>query len=105
MVVVIIDLVIHRRSGHGEQASAEPELVGTMAVGQEAIVPNAMEAIRQDVEEEAAHELADRDAHDSVLVPAPLPILLPAEADVRLVEIKQAIIGDSDPMGVARQIG
>src|SRR5712691_1018781 len=32
-------------------------------------------------------------------------VLLPAEADVRLVEIDQAAIGDRDAMGVARKIG
>ena len=48
---------------------------------------------------------ADLDAHDLALVTATLPILLPAEADVGLIEIEQAIVGDSDAMSVARQIG
>src|SRR5208282_3905262 len=75
-----------------------------MAVGQEAVVPNAVEAIRQYVEEEAAHELGDRDPHDFVLVPATLPVVLPAEADVGLVKVEQPTVGDCDTVGVARQI-
>jgi hypothetical protein len=39
------------------------------------------------------------------LVPTTLPTLLPAEPDVGLVDIEQASVGDSDPMGVAREIG
>ena len=93
------------RRGHSEQASAEYELVGAMAVGQEAVVTNAMEAIRQYVEEEAAHELGDRHSHDFALMTATLPVVLPAEADVGLVKVEQATVGDSDTVGVARQIG
>src|SRR5438128_8302049 len=64
-----------------------------------------MEAGRQDVEQEAAHELAYVEAHDFVLVKSVLAIVLPAETDMGRVEIKQAAVGDGDAMGVAREIG
>jgi hypothetical protein len=57
------------------------------------------------MEEEAANELGDSNFHDFVLVTAAIPIVLPAETDVGLVEIKQATVGDRDAMGVAREIG
>jgi len=76
-----------------------------MTVSQEAIVTNAMEAIRQYMEEEPAHELADLDAHDLALVTTTFAVNLPAEGNVGLVEIEQAAVGDSDPMGVACEIG
>ena len=104
-VFVTIVVAIYPRSAHGQQASAERELVGAMAVRQEAVVTNAMEAIRQHVQEEAAYELGDRDAHDFVLVTATLPVVLPAEANVGLIDIEQASVGDSDAMGVTREIG
>src|SRR3984893_15975494 len=104
-VVVIIVVVIHRRRGHIEQASAKCKLVGAMSVGKEAVAANAMEAIRQHMEEEAANELGDRDSHDFALVIAAFPIVLPAEGDVGLVEIEQATVGDRNAMGVAREIG
>src|ERR1700674_1462650 len=103
--VVIIVVAIHRRIRHTEQASAKCKLVGAMSVGKEAVVANAMEAIRQHMEEEAANELGDRDTHDFALVIAAFPIVLPAEGDVGLVEIEQATVGDRDTLSVAREIG
>ena len=76
-----------------------------MAVGEEAIMSNAMEAARQHVEQETPHELADVEAHDFALVSTALPIVLPAETDVGLVEIEQAAVGDRDAMRIAREIG
>src|ERR1700681_1870129 len=76
-----------------------------MSVGKEAVAANAMKAIRQHMEEEAPNELGDRDSQDFALVIAAFPIVLPAEGDVGLVEIEQAIVGDRDAMSVAREIG
>jgi hypothetical protein len=86
-VAVVIVVVIRRRGGNIEQASAKRELVGAMAVGKEAVVTNAMEAIRQYVEEEAADELGNLDSHDFALGTAAFPIVFPTEADVGLIEI------------------
>src|SRR6516165_6779719 len=66
---------------------------------------NAMKAARQHVEQETPHELADVEAHDFALVSTALPIVLPAETDVGLVEIEQAAVGDRDAMRIAREIG
>jgi hypothetical protein len=103
--VLIIVLAIRRRGRNIKQASAKRELVGAMAVGKEAVVPNAMEATRQYVEEKAADELSDPEPHHFVLVAAVFPIVLPKEADVGLIEIEQATVGDRDAMGVSRKIG
>src|SRR5208282_5161866 len=56
------------------------------------------------MKEEAAHELPDRHSHDFALMTATLPAVLPAEADVGLIDVEQATVGDSDTVGVARQI-
>src|SRR6266404_5686607 len=75
-----------------------------MAVGEQAVVTDAMEACWEDVEQEAAHELADVEAHD--LAPmAVLAIVLPAETDMGRVEIEQTAVGDRDAMRIAREIG
>ena len=76
-----------------------------MGVGEEAVVANAMETVRQHVEQEAPHELADVEAHDLALVTTALPIVLPAETDMGLVKIEQAAVSDCDAMRVAREIG
>jgi len=75
------------------------------AAGQQAVVANAMEAARQDVNEKAADELGDGKRH-RLLATAPLePIILPFERDGGVSERDQPAVGDGDAMGVARQIG
>jgi hypothetical protein len=76
-----------------------------MAVSKEAVLTNTMEAIWQDVEEEATYELGNRDTHDLVLLTVTFAIVLPAEADVGLIYIQQATVGDGDTVSVAREIG
>src|SRR6266511_712986 len=75
-----------------------------MRVSEEAVVANAMETVRQHVEQEAPHELADVEAHDLALVTTALPIVLPAETDMGLIKIEQAAVSDRDAMRVAREI-
>ena len=65
---------------------------------------NAVETVRQHVEQEAPHELADAEAHDLALVTTALPIVFPAETDMDLVKIEQAAVSDRDAMRVAREI-
>ena len=50
------------RSRRREQLAAERELGGPVAVGEEAVVADAMEAVRQGVQQEAADELVRRQA-------------------------------------------
>ena len=68
-------------------------------------MPNSMETVWQQVEEETAHELADLQSHDFVLVIAAFSVVLPAEGHMGLIEIEQAAVGDRDALRVARQIG
>jgi hypothetical protein len=103
-LAAVIIVAIYRREGNIEQGSAKREFVGAVAVGKETVVTNAMEATRQYVAKEAAYEFGDLDSHDFAFINTVFPIVLPAEADVGLVEIEQATIGDRDAMGVAREI-
>src|SRR5262249_50353822 len=93
------------RRWHIESPSTEFELVGAMAVGEQAVVTDAMEAGWEDVEQEAAHELADLEAHELAALMAVLAIVLPAETDMGRVEIEQTAVGDRDAMRIAREIG
>ena len=65
------------RSAGAEGASSslatECEFVGAMAVGEEAVMANAMETVWQYVKQEVAHELTDFDPHDLALVMAHSP--------------------------------
>src|SRR5258708_17028580 len=53
-----------------------------MAVGEQAVVTDAMEAGWEDVEQEAAHELAGVETHDLAPMTAVLAIVLPVETDM-----------------------
>lgn len=64
------------------------------------VVANAVEPVRQYVEQKAAHELANGEIHDLVLVVAILAIVLPAKTDMVVVEIEQSAVGDGDTVGV-----
>jgi hypothetical protein len=72
------------------------------AITQEAIVANALKAVRQDMKEKAAEEFACGQGHELLLVV--MPIVFPAEGDGVLLQAHQPMIGDGDPVGVAAQI-
>ncbi len=75
-------------------------------VGQDAEVPDAVEAAGQRVHQEAADELHGRQRHDAVFGPVrPLGLRLSeSEPDRLAVEGGDAAVADGHPMGVARQI-
>ena len=63
-----------------------------MAIGEEPVVPNSMKPVRQQVEEEAAHELADLQSHDFVLVIAAFSVILPAEGHMGLLRSSKRLL-------------
>lgn len=78
----------------GEQSSAG-------AVGQEAVVADADEALGKDVEQEAADELLKRKRQNSR---PPATVVLEVERDGRVIDVKQAVVRDRDAVGVAGEI-
>ena len=74
-----------------------------MAVGEKAVMANAVEPIGQGVEEKAPNELVGVQGHDLRL--AVVAIILPAEGDVLVGHADQTRVGDGDPVGVAAEIG
>src|SRR5438477_327050 len=65
-------------------------------------VTDAMEAVRQNVEQEAADELVGAKGHHLLLVV--VAIILPAEADPALGKTDKAAVGDGNAMGIAGEI-
>ena len=74
----------------GEQFLCQGQALFAEAVGEQAVVADAHEALWQYVEEEAAQELGRLELHDAP--PATVGIILPAEADVLSVEADQAVV-------------
>lgn len=68
-------------------------------------MPDAVEAARQDMEQEAADELIDRERHDLLSVADVAVEVLVAEGAASLVEGDPAAVRDGDPVGVAGQVG
>src|SRR5256886_10714733 len=64
-----------------------------------------MEAWRQDVDQEAADELAGGECHDLLAVATIGAIVLPSEGDAGAVASDQPAVDDGDAVGIAGQIG
>ncbi len=86
-----------------EKFAAKGEFGSAMAVGHEAEVADAMEAIGQRVKKEAADELVGLELHD--LCRAVLAVVLPGKGDVILVEGYEPAVGYCNAMGIAAEIG
>ena len=73
-----------------------------MAVGQEAVIADALEAGRQGVLQEAADELLGGDGHH--LGVAGVAVIFPLEGDLAIFEGQQTLVGDGHAVGVAAEI-
>src|SRR5439155_21597269 len=89
---------------HGEQLARLGDALGTIAVGEQTVVADAMEAFRQHVHEEAPDELADFERHRLPAARTVDSIVLPSERDAVVVGGDQTAIGDGHTMSVAREI-
>src|SRR6266496_4182784 len=87
-----------------EQLAGACDVVGAGGLGEQAVVADAVQALGQDVDEEAADELVSCECHHLVAIGAFEPIVLVFEADSVFVERDQPAVGDGDAMGVAGQI-
>src|SRR5262245_28675240 len=88
------------------QAGREPgEVLGALAIGEQAVVTDAVEAAGQYVDEEAADELIAGQRHDLDPLPSLGAIVLPPEGDAVVVEGDQPAVGDGDAVSVAAEIG
>src|SRR6266550_869507 len=65
--------------GHVEQAAHSGDVVGARAAGEQAVVANAVEAVRQDVGQESADELGGGECHDLLALTTFSAIVLPSE--------------------------
>jgi hypothetical protein len=73
-------------------------------VGEQAVVADTMEAVRQHVNEKAADELGRGQSHGLVTITPPGTIVLPLEGDTALIASEQAAVADGDPMGVTSEV-
>jgi hypothetical protein len=87
------------RIGWLEQPETEWKKLRSPSVSEEAEVANAHEAVWQQVQEEAAQELFDRQSHEPFLVA--VGGVAPAEGDVAVGKSNQSAVGNRDAMSVS----
>jgi hypothetical protein len=89
--------------GHEEFADAG-DVGGAIAIGEEAVVADAVLAFGKHVDQEAANELVGRERHGLVAAGPVDPVVLDPEGDAVRVGPDQAAVGDRDAVGVAAEI-
>ena len=104
LVTVILPgrLIPHFGLRHGQKLATPRQLVLAVAMGEEAVVADALKAFGQDVQQKAADELVGGESH--ALLSVAVAIVFPAEADPAFLDGKKAVVGESDAMGVSRDI-
>ena len=86
----------------GELLASTRQIAGANAIPEKAIVANADQTIRQDVEHEPAKELAGIELEG--LLTAVITVVLVGKANRFPIEGKQSGFGDGDAVGVSGQI-
>lgn len=72
---------------------------------EQAIMPDAVEAARKDVEQEPADKLIGRDRHDTLAVGAVLAIILVAKGNASTVKGQETPVRYRDPVSISRASG
>src|ERR1700687_5573623 len=81
------------------------DITGARAAGEQAVVADAVEAVRQDVDQESADELGGGECHDLLATTTFGAIVFPSEGDTGVVAGGEPAVGNGDAVGIARQIG
>jgi hypothetical protein len=79
----------------GEQLAYACDIVGAGPPGEQAVMADAVEALWQHMDEEAADELVFGERHPLLTVAALDAVILPSEGDAVLVEGDQAAVGEA----------
>ena len=102
---VVVLWRIARRRGRIDQFSGARDIGLAGGAGEQPVVTDAVEALGQDVEQEAPDELVGREGHRTKPRPSVAAVVLVAKGDATLVESEQAAVRDGDAVGVAGEIG
>ena len=73
------------------------------AIGEQAEMADADEAVGNHMEQEAAEKFVDRELHD--LHTVAVGVVAPAQADATVADGEQAVVGERNAVGVAAELG
>ena len=102
---IILCSGLRRLWGDTEQLAHAHQVAGAPGVGEQAVMADTVEALGQNMDEEAANELMGCQGHDLVAGASFISIVLPFEGDAVVIARDQAAVGDGDAVGVAAEIG
>jgi len=88
-----------------EEATGQCNVVGPVAIGEEAVVTDTVKSVGQDMDQEAADELVGVERHKLVASIGLGPVILPFEGDALAVKGDEPAIGNSNPVCVAGKVG
>ena len=77
------------RQDHAQQLAAQGELGLAITVAQKAVVPDALKAVGQDMQQETANEFVGFQCHGFLLVA--MPIIFPAKTHLAVVDVEQSV--------------
>ena len=90
------DIGLKAEGLRGQQPASQGDIVGAVAIGEQAVMPDMVESFGEDVDQEAPNELMDRQAHDLVAISTFGSIVLPGEGDGPVVDADQPAVGDGE---------
>src|SRR4051794_1664374 len=97
------------RGNWGEQVPDPGDVDGPRSAGEQAVVADAVEAVGQDMPQEAADELVRREGHGldrrASRRAGPGAVVLPAERHPMIIEGEKPAVRDRDPVRVGGQVG
>ncbi len=96
----IMCLCVGRR--HSQKLACPRDVLGATAIGEQAIVADAVEAAGQDVDQEPADELVCRQRHLLEPIASLDSVIPPLERDALIVKRDEAAVGDGDVVRVIR---
>src|SRR5258708_40248618 len=91
---------IDRDERHCEQLAGTSDILGAVLAGEQTVVADAMKALRQDMDQEAADELVGIERHHLVSLGTFDAVILPLEGDALAAERDPPAVGDGDTVGV-----
>lgn len=87
-----------------KQFARASDCLDAVGVGEQSVMADALQTLRQDVEKEPPDELADVERHGLPAVLSFAPIVLPAEGDTTIVCRDETPVRDGDAVRVTRQV-
>jgi hypothetical protein len=87
-----------------KQLAGKCDIGITHGTGEDAVMPDAVEAPWQDVSQEASDKLVRCQRHDPLPFGTITPVVLEPEGDASFIERDQPSVQDGDSVGVAGQI-